>query len=155
MNQVTGVSGYGSGAYGAQSPAIAPETSAWNPGELGKSEFLKLLVAQLSYQDPLSPMTDNAFIAQLAQFSSLEQLANLNGEFAGLRSATESGLARSLALTALAMVGMQATVRLGDGSAFTGTVEAARLLGSTALLRLAGQAGLEFDIGAVEEVRRP
>ena len=46
--------------------------------ELGRDEFLKLFLVQLNYQDPLNPMDSTQFSAQLAQFSSLEQLFNIN-----------------------------------------------------------------------------
>ena len=45
---------------------------------LGKDDFLNLLVTQLRYQDPLEPMQDSDLVAQLAQFSSLEKLSNIN-----------------------------------------------------------------------------
>lgn len=54
------------------------ETSRTPGGELGKDEFLQLLVCQMKNQDPLEPEKDTDFIAQLAQFSSLEQMQNLN-----------------------------------------------------------------------------
>ncbi|MCL2572967.1 MAG: hypothetical protein FWE34_00265 [Defluviitaleaceae bacterium] len=52
----------------------------WN-NDLDRNAFLNLLVTQLRHQDPLNPMDDREFIAQLAQFSSLEQMQNLNTTF--------------------------------------------------------------------------
>ncbi len=74
--------------------------------ELGKNEFLKLLVAQMNNQNPLEPQDNTEFIAQLAQFSSVEGIENLNttvGDMAGdLRS--------SQALQASSMVGQSVIV---------------------------------------------
>ena len=46
--------------------------------DLGKDAFLKILITQLSNQDPLDPLKDKDFIAQMAQFSTLEQMTNMN-----------------------------------------------------------------------------
>jgi len=48
------------------------------PKQLGKDDFLKLLITQLSKQDPTNPVKDQDFIAQMAQFSSLEQMKNVS-----------------------------------------------------------------------------
>jgi len=70
--EVQGVSGYG-GATG----------SIFNDSRiLGKDDFLKLLTVQLQHQDPLEPQDNTEMVAQLAQFSSLEQLENMNQNLA-------------------------------------------------------------------------
>lgn len=52
---------------------------------LGKDDFLKILVTQLRHQDPMQPMQDREFIAQMAQFSSFEQMMNMSAEISSLR----------------------------------------------------------------------
>jgi len=63
---------------------VGPKNKVGGSTELGKDEFLKLLVTQMQYQDPLSPMDNTEFTAQLAQFSSLEQLFSVNDNLTGL-----------------------------------------------------------------------
>jgi len=54
--------------------------------ELGRDDFLRLLIAQLSHQDPTNPMQDREFIAQMAQFSTLEQMTQMSADFSRLAS---------------------------------------------------------------------
>ncbi len=84
--------------------------------DLGKDDFLKLLITQLSHQDPTQPLEDRAFVAQMAQFSTLEQMTNMTGELSKVLGL----LARS---QAVALLGK--TVEIADGQAgITGRVEA-------------------------------
>ena len=53
--------------------------------QLGKDDFLKLLITQLQYQDPTAPMQDKEFVAQMAQFSTLDQMASMATDFAKLK----------------------------------------------------------------------
>ena len=64
---------------------------------LGKEDFLKILLTQLTHQDPTKPLEDREFVAQMAQFSTLEQMSNMNGEMAKVLAV----LARSQAVNLL------------------------------------------------------
>ncbi len=58
--------------------------------ELGKDDFLKLLMAQMTHQDPTEPMDNSQFIAQMAQFTSLEQMYNMSNGFTKMAQMMQS-----------------------------------------------------------------
>ncbi len=63
--------------------------------ELGKDDFLKLLITQLSHQNPIQPMEDKEFISQMAQFSTLDQMTSMADDFSKLSSMLSSSEAAS------------------------------------------------------------
>jgi len=83
--------------------------------ELGKDDFLKLLLTQLSHQDPTTPMDNNQFIAQMAQFSSLEQMNNMSTGFQKLATLMNN-------TDAFSTLGKTVEIKTGDTNV-TGTVE--------------------------------
>ncbi len=74
---------------------------------LDKDDFLKILLTQLTHQDPIRPMEDTEFVAQMAQFSSLEQMSNMNSELGKVLNI----LAKS---QAVALLGKSVEIMEGD-----------------------------------------
>lgn len=97
--------------------------------ELGKEDFLLLLVTQMQYQDPLDPADNTDFVAQLAQFSTLEQMSNLNQTVSNN--------------SAYALVGQEVLVRhtslAGDVQEVQGTVQKVTLKNGEAYVTIEGQ----------------
>ena len=90
------------------------KTTTKKGDNLGKDDFLQLLITQLRYQDPMSPMEDKDFIAQMAQFSSLEQMQNMN---TSMLMSQASGL-----------IGMKVTWNDSTAKEQTGVVESVRMV---------------------------
>ena len=99
---------------GTSSAGNTSTTTTKSNQDLGKDDFLKLLVTQLQSQDPLNPMEDKEFIAQMAQFTSLEQMKNMN---------------TSVQITqATSYIGKQITWGDDQGVEQTGIVKAVRMV---------------------------
>jgi flagellar basal-body rod modification protein FlgD len=93
--------------------AATDATPAGPGGKLGKNEFLKLLVTQLRYQDPMNPLQGEQMAAQLAQFSSLEQLVNIGDALASQQTGNDALVAAVTNATAMNTIGKQVTA-VGD-----------------------------------------
>jgi flagellar basal-body rod modification protein FlgD len=109
---------------------------------LDKNDFLKILITQLSHQDPTQPMDDKAFISQMAQFSSLEQMSNMSE---GLTKVADL-ISRSQAVSLLG-----SAVEIGSGeSTVSGVVEAVTS-GNFPQVLVNGQ---YYDFSQVQKVKR-
>lgn len=115
---------------GKVDPSVTNKTSTKKTGsDMGKDEFLQLLVAQMKYQDPLAPTDNTQYVSQLAQFSSLEQMQNLNQT--------------TLNTQAFALVGqeviMQTTDASGKATLMQGTVDFVSLNNNKAYFSIEGK----------------
>jgi flagellar basal-body rod modification protein FlgD len=106
--------------------------------DVSRDQFLKLLVAQLKAQDPLDPVKDQEFTAQLAQFSMLDGIERLNANFGDL-------LAMQQLTQGAGLLGKHVNYTLSDG-VHTGSVEGFSLVDGQLNLRVDGQ---EIPIGQV------
>ena len=121
----------------------ASTTSSLTPKTLGQDDFLKLLVTQLTTQDPLNPQTDGSFIAQMAQFSSLEQSKSMEADISQLRSQQE-------VLQADALLGRSVVVQTGKDTTTAGVVSAVQIdEAGTPQIVINGQG---YDLSAVRSI---
>jgi flagellar basal-body rod modification protein FlgD len=129
--------------------SIGPGTSAVQGNSMGMEDFLKVLLTQLTFQDPLKPMDNQEFMAQMAQFTSLEQTQQLN-EKMGLLVANQA------ALQSVGLIGRSVDVTLASGASLTGTVTALSLAGESPALTITTAAGATLSgisLGQVSAVR--
>jgi flagellar basal-body rod modification protein FlgD len=136
---IPGISNYGGSLTGASASQ-----------GLDKDAFMRLLVTQLQNQDPLEPTQNQDFIAQLATFSSLEQLEELNDNtIAGIALSQSNALLSQLTQSS-ALIGK--TVSWTDphtGASSTGSVDAVRIINGLAVLQVGD---VEVPLAAVTEV---
>ena len=112
--------------YGLGAATSAP---ALPTDQMGKDTFLKLMVAQLRNQDPMNPTDSTQFLAQTAQFTSLEKMQDLADQ-------SSQALHAQLAFGASGLVGKDVTYTAEDGTEATGTVSGVRFTASGPLLHI-------------------
>ena len=110
---------------------------------LDKDAFLRIMIEQLKNQDPTSPLDSDKFVSQMAQFTTLEQLTNLNDQFGEMLQLQQLNQGS-------AMLGKQVSVADGDG-AVTGTVERVITQNETVQVVVNGTAYPLNQVLAVEE----
>src|SRR4051794_22998713 len=128
----------------AADAAAAANKARADKNVLGKDDFLKLMVAQMKNQDPMNPSDDKDNIAQMAQFSSLEQITNL-------ANATQELADRVTTTQMLGLIGHSVSYVGDDGATATGTVQSVQVAGGSTKLTVDGKAGI--DPSVVAEVR--
>ncbi|AMQ87636.1 MULTISPECIES: flagellar hook assembly protein FlgD [Marinobacter] len=130
---------------------IKQDDKARGGSELGKDAFMELMLAQLKNQNPLDPQDNGDFIAQLAQFSSLEEMQNLSSTVEDVAGQFRS----SQALQASAMVGKTVLAPsnvgiLGNDGEITGTIEVPASTGGLRLsvMNQSGELVRQIDMGS-------
>ena len=137
-------------------PTQSPLAQGVGDATLGKEEFLQLLVAQLKNQDPLNPSRPEEMAAQLAQFTSVEQLININEQMSS-QSASNEAMAIALNNSAAVSVIGKDVLAVGDTVDVTGAGDevvtvAVDGAGGTAVLTLYDADGTEVgsrEVGPV------
>ena len=134
---------------GAQTTTTAGAPAASGSNDLGKDAFMQLLVSQMRNQDPLSPTNNEEFIAQLAQFSELEQMQELNDNILGLAVLQQSNALMAQLTDSSALIGKEVRFIDANGDEQEGTVASVKIQEGLAVLNIGGE---DVPLGNVTEV---
>ncbi|MBX6352300.1 MAG: flagellar biosynthesis protein FlgD [Thermoflavifilum sp.] len=130
-------------SYGSVATSTGSSTIGVPGGVLDKNAFLQLLVAQMQYQDPLQPMDSTAFVAQLAQFTTLEQVMNLASAVAQMQT-EEAGM------YATSLLGKEVQIANGSGATTSGTVTGIQWQNGSPYLQVNGELVDPANVVAVQ-----
>ncbi|GKS88078.1 flagellar hook capping FlgD N-terminal domain-containing protein [Acidovorax sp. SUPP2539] len=111
---------------------------------LNQEDFMKILLTQLTYQDPMKPMDNQQFMAQMAQFTSLEQAQQLNDKISTL-------ISNQAALQSVGLIGRTVDIN-STGGTLTGTVVSLSLAGDSPLITLRTTAGATLQNISLSQV---
>ncbi len=130
--------------------AVSTAAPAGPDGELGKDAFLQLLVSQLQNQDPLEPTGNAEFVAQLAQFSTLEGIEEVNDNLIGLAVLQQGNALLSQLTDSSALIGQNVRyVPLNGEGELSGVVDSVKVDDGFATLNIDGQ---DVPLGNILEV---
>ena len=118
--------------------SVSSSASATQANPMGMEDFLKILLTQLTYQDPLKPMDNQEFMAQMAQFTSLEQTQQLNEKMSTL-------ITNQAALQSVGLIGRTVDITTNTGGPATGKVTSLSLTGDSPALSVTTTAGVTLS----------
>lgn len=127
---------------GSSASALADASTRIPSQVLGQQDFLNLLVAQLSAQDPMNPKKDTDFIAQMAQFSALEQSKDMKSSLAAMSAQQDL-------LQANALLGREVNLQINKDTSVTGVVSAVNIEAGTPKIVVNGTA---YEMGKLISV---
>jgi flagellar basal-body rod modification protein FlgD len=137
--QVTGINAVAANDTGTT--ASTSSSTSTSAAAISQDDFFKLLITQLQNQDPMQPMEDKDFLAQMAQFNSLQQLETVSKSMDTLLSVSQLGQASNL-------VGKTVTATV-NGQQVTGVVSKASIVNGDVSVQVGDQ---KFPIGSISEI---
>lgn len=127
-----------------ESVSSATGTGNLQASGLGMQDFLKILLTQLTYQDPLKPVDNQQFMAQMAQFTSLQQTQQLNEKISTL-------IGNQAALQSVGLIGRTVDVA-ANGSTLTGIVTALSFAGDSPQISIRTSTGSVISAISVSQI---